>query len=54
MSSVCIYSDNNFEMRTEVEVGSGQEKIQPERNSHSKNRGGNNKLTISYLYLENI
>ena len=38
-----------------VQVGNDQEKAQSERNSHSKNRGGKkNKLTIRYLYLENI
>ena len=37
-----------------VQVGNDQEKVQSERNSHSKNRGGKNKLTIRYLYLENI
>ena len=37
-----------------VQEGSGQEKAQSERNAHSKNRGGKTKLTIRYLYLENI
>ena len=31
-----------------VQVGNDQKKI------HSKNRDGKNKLTIKYLYLENI
>ena len=37
-----------------VQIGNDQEKAQSERNSYSKNRGGKNKLTIRYLYLENI
>ena len=38
----------------QIQVGNDQEKAQPERNSYSKNRGGKNKMTIRYLYLENI
>ena len=38
-----------------VKVGKDQEKAQSEKDSHSKNRGGKkNKLTIRYLYHENI
>ena len=38
-----------------VQVGKDQEKAQSEKDSHSKNRGGEkNKLTIRYLYHENI
>ena len=38
-----------------VQVGIDQEKAQSEKDSHSKNRGGKkNKLTIRYLYHENI
>ena len=38
-----------------VQVGKDQEKAQSEKDSHSKNRGGNKtKLTIRYLYHENI
>ena len=36
-----------------VQVGKDQEKAQSEKDSHSKNRGGNkNKLKIRYLYHE--
>ena len=35
-----------------VQVCSDQEKAQPEKDSHTKNRGG--KLTITYLCHENI
>ena len=36
-----------------VQVGKDQEKAQPEKDSHSKNRGGKKtKLTIRYLYHE--
>ena len=36
-----------------VQVGKDQEKAQSERDSHSKNRGGeNNKLAIRHLYHE--
>ena len=38
-----------------VQVGKDPEKAQSEKDSHSKNRAGNkNKLTIRYLYQENI
>ena len=37
-----------------VQVGNDQEKAQAERHSHSKNRGGKNKLTIRYVNHENI
>ena len=37
-----------------VEVGNDQENAQSERNSQSKNRDGKTKLTIRFLYLENI
>ena len=33
-----------------VQVGNDQEMAHSERNSHFKNRGGKNKLTIMYLY----
>ena len=36
-----------------VQVGKDQEKAQSEKDSHSKNRGGEkNKLTIRHLYNE--
>ena len=36
-----------------VQEGKDQEKVQSEKDSHSKNRGGKkNKLTIRYLYHE--
>ena len=36
-----------------VQVGKDQEKAQSEKDSHSKNRGGEkNKLTIRHLYHE--
>ena len=39
-----------------VQEGKDQEKAQSEKDSHSKNRDGKNKLTIRYMYLyhENI
>ena len=37
-----------------VDVGNDQEKAQSEKDFHSENRGGKNKLTIRYLYYENI
>ena len=38
---------------TEVQVGKDQAKAQSEKDSHSKNRGGEKtKLTIRYLYHE--
>ena len=38
-----------------VQVGKDQEKTQSEKDSHSKNRGGEKtKLTIRYSYHENI
>ena len=40
-------------MCKKVQVGKDQEKAQSEKDSHSKNRGGEkNKLTITYLYHE--
>ena len=39
-----------FSIHFEVKVGNDQEMVQLERSSHSKNRGGKNKLTIRYLY----
>ena len=45
--------DNGVWLGIEVQVGKDQEKAQSEKNSHSKNRGGEkNKLTIRYLYHE--
>ena len=42
-------------MRKKVQVGKDQEKAQSEKDSHSKNQGGEkNKLTIRHLYHENI
>ena len=38
----------------EVQEGKDQENAQSEEDSHSKNRSGKNKLTIRYLYHENI
>ena len=35
------------------EVGKDQEKVQSEKDFHSRNRGGKKKLTIRYLYHEN-
>ena len=37
-----------------VQEGNDQEKVQSERNSHSKNEAGKTKSTIRYLYLESI
>ena len=37
-----------------VQVGKDQDQAQSEKDSHSKNRDGKNKLTIRYLYHENI
>ena len=37
-----------------LKVCNDQEKAQSERDSHSKHRGGKTKLTIRYLYFENI
>ena len=38
-----------------VQVGKDQENVQPEKDSHSKNRDGKKtKLTIRYLYHENV
>ena len=46
---------NANEKDKKVQVGNYQENAQSGRNSHSKNRGQEkNKLTIRYLYLENI
>ena len=39
-------------MGKKVQVGKDQEKAQSEKDSHSKNRGGEKKLTIRYLYHE--
>ena len=40
-------------IRKKVQVGKDQEKAQSERDSHSKNRGGEKtKLTIRHLYHE--
>ena len=42
-------------MYEKVQVGNEQQMKQSERNSHSINRGvGKNKLTLRYLYQENI
>ena len=40
--------------KKEVQVGTDHERAQSERNPHFENRGGKTKLTITYLYLENI
>ena len=37
-----------------VQVGKDQENAQSEKDSRSKNQGGKKKLTIRYLYHENI
>ena len=37
-----------------VQVGKDQEKAQSKKDSHSKNEVGRTKLTIRYLYHENI
>ena len=37
-----------------VRVGKDQEKAQSEKDSHSKKKRGGKKLTIRYLYHENI
>ena len=49
---ICI----NFTAKCKkVQVGKDQEKAQSEKDSHSKNRGGEKtKLTIRYLCHENI
>ena len=42
-----------LKLSKKVQVGKDQEKVQSEKDSHSKNRGGKkNKLTIRYLYHE--
>ena len=41
-------------LHKELQVGNDQEKAQSERNSHSKTEVGKPKLTIGYIYLENI
>ena len=38
----------------QIQEDNDQEKEQSKRNSYSKIRGGKNKMTIRYLYLENI
>ena len=51
--SIIFYIDSNHPEEDEVQVGKDQEKVQSEKESHSKNRGGKkNKLTIRYLYHE--
>ena len=43
----------SFEILNTAKVGKDQEKAQSEKDSHSKNRGGEKtKLTIRYLYHE--
>ena len=43
----------NYNAQKKVQVGKDQEKAQSEKDSHSKNRGGEKtKLTIRYLYHE--
>ena len=44
----------SYESDQKVQAGNDQEKAQPEKDSHSKNRGGKKKLTIRYLYHRNI
>ena len=42
-------------VHTKAQVGNDQEKVQSEKDSHSKNRvGEKTKLTIRYLYHENM
>ena len=54
----CVYKsgpcdDLDLFYGKKVQVGKDQEKGQSEKDSHSKNRGGEkNKLTIRYLYHE--
>ena len=49
-----FYGDLVYKFK-KVQVGKDQEKAQSEKDSHSKNQGGKkNKLTIRYLYHENI
>ena len=43
-----------FYINKKVQVGNDQENAQSERNSHSKTEVGKSKLTIRYLYFENI
>ena len=46
-------SQTSWKGNEKVQVGKEQENAQPERDSHSKNRGGKkNKLTIRHLYHE--
>ena len=43
-----MFCDNFIKNNCEkVQVGNDQEKAQSERNTHPKNRGGKNKLTIN-------
>ena len=44
----------NMHFDKKVQVGKDQENAQSEKDSHSKLREGENKLTIRYLYHENI
>ena len=55
--SVTMFHHNfvSFRMQFEkrkIKVGNEQEMAQSESDSHSKNRGGKTKLTISYLYFK--
>ena len=43
-----------FNSTSKVQVGNDQEKAQSEKASHSKTEVGKTKLTIRYLYSENI
>ena len=45
---------SNQDHSKKVRVGNDQVKAQSEKDSHSKNRDGKKKLTIRYLYHENI
>ena len=49
-----MVGDDKTFFNKNVQVDNDQEKAQSEKDSHSKNRGGKNKLTIRYFYHENI
>ena len=50
---ITLHITIHCENKKMVHVGKDQEKVQSEKDSHSKNRGGEKtKLTIRYLYHE--
>ena len=52
--STCVVG-KTYILYTKAQAGKDQEKAQPEKDPHSKNRGGKKtKVTIRYLYHKNI